>query len=99
MTLKTPKLRGNGEVPDSARSFLFLIYEYIQIHYIYYQIQLQTIVNFLVLFLDTKNGEITTDECAVLLKMELKKKKFFLIPYPNLQKNCLVNEIFERKKR
>ena len=47
-----------------------------------------------------KNGKITTDECAVLLKMEdgIKEKYLFLIPYPNLQKNRLVNEIFERKK-
>ena len=55
-------------------------------------------------FLAPKNGEITTDECAVLLKIEdgIKEKNggffFFLIPYPNLQKNRLVSEVFERKK-
>ena len=29
----------------------------------------------------------------------IEEKNFFLIPYPNLQKNRLLNEIFERKKR
>ena len=106
------EILGHGEVPDLACSFLFSLPEYIQIHYIYYQIQLQTMVNFLVLFLP-KMGEITTDKCAVLLMMELKRKmvdfsSFFSEDFtinkngilnPNLQKNRLVNEIFERKKK
>ena len=33
------EIMGYGKVPDSACSFSFSLFEYIQIHYIYYQIQ------------------------------------------------------------
>ena len=74
------EITGHGKVPDSACFFFFFLFslsEYIQIHYIYYHIQLQTFGQFSCP-LANKNGEMTTDECAILLKMEMVDFSFFL---------------------
>ena len=56
-------------------------------------------VNFLVLFLATKNGEITIDECAVLLKMELKRKFFFKSHILIFKRTALLMKFLREKKK